>query len=116
MIIGDKALLSSESGRKIVKQTRNTIFMSDKNGNVSKYQLVKEPESKKITTTMTKAKESKRNLEKMVSALPKCTVVLKKLSQADIEKIIAEAERRGKIRIIGEEIKKLPCKFTPTII
>lgn len=109
VIIGDREVRSSRVCRKVVKQTRNTVFMADENGDILQYQLVK-PKPNTKPKKVPKRKESRQAIDELVSTMPKCSVVLKSLSQADIDAIVAKIEREGQIRTIEEKMKNLARK------
>lgn len=106
--IADKRIALKYTPKKIVKETRSTIFVENENGEVEQYRLV-ENTSKSVSKP--EAKQNKKSLlQTMVSQMPECRVILEQLSPEDIAAKIAKIQRDGKIFRIKDKIKSLPRK------
>lgn len=104
--------------KKIVKDYRTWLLVSDENGEISKYQLV---ETSKLKTKKIPAKsmpravrkptvkpKPKQSISQAMATLPQCSVAVERLSEEDIAIKMANIKRSGEIRAIKEKLGKLP--------
>lgn len=104
------------TGKKVIRVLRNgTIFVTDPEGTVSRYQRVETPKSatKKRATQKSKAtaKNSVPKLAKTVSRMEMCTVRLERLTESSIDKLQAMVKRQHQLRAVKANISALPCKL-----
>lgn len=103
------------SSQKIVRQTRETIYCADENGNIDKFQRIQAPPTpkpkRKAKKTISKNVPSKPSATEMAATMRECVVPIEFLSAEDIEKIKEKVKRDGQLVAVKNKIKSLPCKI-----
>lgn len=103
VIIERKFVAQNHVGRKIIKETRNSLVVQNANGETEVYSILRSaPKTPKSTR---KPKVKKVSLEQMVASLPQCSVILERLPQQSMEAKIDEDAGEEKAKEVGALVR-----------
>lgn len=106
-------IILDKGSKRIVRETRNVVWVADENGIEKKYRLESPmvPRKKRGLKNMAKPKPkpkmNKKKYEILAAKLPQCKVVVHNMTSDEIEAQQAKQQREYKINAIVQKIKTL---------